>query len=98
MYPLIMKGKGIKEVITGIDIFADVIGKESEEDFTQKNTGEGECFPMGPTCMFKGKEVLCVIANTENGSITSKLLVEFLKPKDNLDLFPWTDPNVKPFL
>ena len=42
-----MKGKTIKaDVITGIDIFADVNGKESDEDFIQKNTGEGKHFPI----------------------------------------------------
>ena len=53
---------------------------------------------LGPTCMFKVKEVPCVITNTENRSITSELLVEILKHMDQLDLFPRTDPNIKPIL
>jgi len=47
MCALIMKGKTIKaDVITVVDIFADVNGKESDEDFIQKNTGEGKHFPI----------------------------------------------------
>jgi len=49
-------------------------------------------------CTFRGKEVPCVVANTENGSITSELLASFLEHMDRLELFPRTDPNVKPFL
>jgi hypothetical protein len=85
-------------MITGIDIFADVIGKETDEEYIANNSGQGKRFPMGPTCFFRGKEVPCVVANTENGSITSELLASFLEHMDKLELFPRTDPNVKPFL
>ncbi len=88
----------IIDTITGIDIFADVIGKETDEDYIANNSGQGKRFPMGPTCSFRGKEVPCVVANTENGPITSELLVAFLEHMDRLELFPRTDPNVKPFL
>jgi hypothetical protein len=99
MCALIMKGKTIKsDAITGIDIFADVIGKKTDEDYIQNNTGEGKRYPLGPTCFFQGKEVPCVIANTENGSITSELLASFLEHMDRLELFPRSDPNIKPFL
>ena len=99
MCALIMKGKTIKaDSITGIDIFADVVGKESDKEFVKNNTGQGKRFPMGPTCTFRGKEVPCLVANTENASITSVLLASFLKHMDRLELFPRTDPNVKPFL
>jgi hypothetical protein len=86
MCALIMKGKTIKaDAITGIDIFADVNGKESDREYIKNNTGQGKRFPMGPTY-------------TENGSITSELLASFLEHMDRLELFPRTDPNVKPFL
>jgi hypothetical protein len=38
-----------------------------------------------------------MVCNTENGSITSELLVHFLQHMDELDLFP-RDDDVKPFL
>jgi hypothetical protein len=86
---LVMKGKTIKsDMITGIDIFADVIGKETDEDYITNNSGQGKRFPMGPTCTFRGKEVPCIVANTENGSITSELLAAFLEHLDRLELFP----------
>ena len=99
MCALIMKGKTIKsDMITGIDIFADVIEKETDEDYIANNSGQGKRFPMGPTCFFLGKEVPCMVANTENGSITSELLTTFFEHMDQLELFPRSDPNIKPFL
>jgi hypothetical protein len=44
-----------------------------------------------------GKEVPCMVCNTDNGSITSELLVQFLLHMDELNLFP-RDDGVKPFL
>ena len=39
----------------------------------------------------------CIVSNTDSGSITSELLVSFLKKMEELDLFPRTD-GLKPFL
>ena len=52
---------------------------------------------MGHPACFGGKEVPCIVSNTDSGSITSELLVSFLKKMDELDLFPRTD-GLKPFL
>jgi len=41
--------------------------------------------------------VPCIVSNTDSGSITSELLVSFLKKMDELDLLPRTD-GLKPFL
>jgi hypothetical protein len=79
-------------------VFAQKVGNETDPDFVQNNTGPGKLHPLGPTCEFKGKQVPCVVAHTESGSITSELLASFLKHMDDLQLFPRDDPNVKPFL
>jgi hypothetical protein len=98
MCAIIVAGKTIKpEVITGLDAFASKIGNESDPDFITKNSGPGKIYPNGPTCVFKGKEVPCKVCNTENSSITSELLVQFLQHMDDLNLFP-RDDGVKPFL
>ena len=99
MCAIIMAGKSINsDAVTGIDVFAEKIGNEEDPDFVQKNTGHGKLYPLRPTCEFKGKQVPCVVAHTESGSITSKLLASFLKHMDDLQDFPRNDPNVKPFL
>jgi hypothetical protein len=98
MCAIIASGKTMKpEVVTGLDLFATKIGHETDDDFILNNTGPGKLYPNGPTCQFKGKEVPCVVCNTENGSITSELLVSFLKHMDALNLFP-RDDGVQPFL
>jgi hypothetical protein len=98
MCAIIVSGKTMRpEVVTGLDLFATKIGEESDLDFAEKNTGEGKMYPNGPTCQFKGKEVPCMVCNTESGSITSELLVSFLKHMDHLNLFP-RDDDVFPFL
>jgi hypothetical protein len=99
MCAIIMEGKSINsDAVTGIDVFAQKVGNETDPDFVQNNTGPGKLYPLGPTCEFKGKQVPCVVAHTESGSITSELLASFLKHMDDLQVFPRDDPNVKPFL
>jgi hypothetical protein len=98
MCAIIVSGKTMKpEVVTGLDVFAKKNGEESDDDFIANNTGPGKIYPNGPTCVFKGKEVPCMVCNTESGSITSELLVSFLKHMDDLEIFP-RDDGVKPFL
>ena len=98
MCAVIISGKTIHpEAITGLDLFATQIDDESDPDYITNNTGPGKIYPNGPTCVYKGKEVPCMVCNTENGSITSELLVRFLQHMDELDLFP-RDDDVKPFL
>jgi hypothetical protein len=98
MCAVIIEGKTMKpEVVTGLDVFATKIGNESDPDFITNNTGPGKIYPYGPSCLFRGKEVPCIVSNTDSGSITSELLVSFLKKMDELDLFPRT-VGLKPFL
>ena len=98
MCAVIVEGKTLKpEVVTGLDVFATKVGDESDPDFIANNTGDGKLYPYGPSCFFKGKEVPCMVCNTESGSITSELLVSFLNKMDDLELFPRQD-GLKPFL
>jgi hypothetical protein len=62
------------EVITGLDIFAPVEGNRMDLDLNKKNLGPGKMYPCCPTYTYHGKEVPCLVCNTENGSITSDLL------------------------
>ena len=99
MCAIIMAGKSINsDAVTGVNVFAQKVGDEADPDFVKNNTGPGKLYPLGPTCEFKGKQVPCVVAHTESGSITSELLASFLKHMDDIQVFPRDDPNVKPFL
>lgn len=89
---IIVLGKTMKpEVFTGFNVFTTKNGEENNPDFISNNTSPGKIYPNGPTCLFNGKETHCMVCNTENGSITSELLVSFLKHMDDLDLFPRED-------
>ena len=99
MCGVIIQGETVRaDVITGIDSFAEKIGCDEDPDFVRLNTGKGKLFPMGPTCCFKGVEVPCMVACSTNGSITSEILMQFLKKMDELDLFPRDECGLKPFL
>lgn len=99
MCAVIIAAKTLRpEVITGLDIFAPKEGNEMDPEFYVRNTGPGKMYPCGPTCTYRGKEVPCLVCNTENGSITSDLLKLFLEKMDKLDLFPRNEHGTKPFL
>jgi hypothetical protein len=98
MCAIIVAGKTLKpEVVTGIDVFSEKEGDESNDDFTEKNSGPGKRYSYGPRCYFNGKDVPCIVCDSESISVTSELLVELLKKMDDLDLFPYHD-GVQPFL
>ena len=56
---------------TGIDTSIDEVDMDVEEgkvfEYFEKNYGEGQIFPGGPTCTFNGKEVPCFVRFAENG-------------------------------
>lgn len=80
MCGVVVQGETVRsDVVPGIDTFVEKIGSQDDSDFIANNTGKGKQYPMGPTCMFKGVEVPCMVACTTNGSITSDILVQFLK-------------------
>ena len=95
---LVIAGKKPKAMVEmGIDSFQDMIGLETDEDFFEKNSGEGKLFPGGPTCLVKGIRVPCFIRWSEKGSMTSEILKEALETLDCLKVFDRVEGR-KPFL
>ena len=82
---------------TGYDPHAEMFGDWLDEDFMEKNTGDGKMFPCGPTCSFRGKEVPTFCAWSENGSVTSEILADILRRLDEYEVCDRTN-GVKPFL
>ena len=61
----------------GVNPFAEVI--DDEDPLSEEHCdGEEKWFPFGPSCNIHGKNVLCFVCSTENGSITSELLGNML--------------------
>ena len=73
---VIVKGKEPKtDVETGIDIFVDEVGSIEDEDYFEKNFGEGKRFPGGPTCTYKGQKVPCMVRWNKGGGMTTTIEV-----------------------
>ena len=82
---------------TGIDIFATAEGEVGDDDFFENNSGPGKRFPGGPTCIFQGKELPCLIRWSKKGSITSEILTDIIATLDQYGVFDRSD-GAKPFL
>ncbi len=54
--------------------------------FFDKNFGPGKLDSGGPTCVFKGKEVPCMVRWSPKGSITSPILAEDLAHIDSFNV------------
>ena len=52
------------------------------------NLGEGNSYPGGPKCFYKGKTVECLTYTSKSGGIAEKILVQILSKFDKIDLFP----------
>jgi len=88
MYVVFMVGERPKaEVETGIDMFATVIGSVNDDNYFEKNTGEGKKNPCGPTCTVRGVEVPTLVRWSPKGSITSEILVDICATLDHLKVF-----------
>ena len=61
-------------VETGIAPFAAITGKETDADYFDKIFGPGKLFSGGPTCHFRGKNILCLVRWSPKGGITSEIL------------------------
>lgn len=75
------------EVETGIDSNAPVISDPNDGEHFEQNTGKGKFFPKGSGCEFNGETVLCLVHWSPLGSITSKILSEYLATLDHYGLF-----------
>ena len=81
----------------GIDILAEKIGDESDDDFLEMNSGPGKLFPGGPSCTVCGKVVPCFVRFQPKGGMTSVILKDILRTLDELEVFPRVN-GLKPFL
>jgi len=98
MVVIIIAGKKPKgNIEAGMDILMNPDGSPNDTDYVMKNSGPGRFFPGGPHCKFRNKNVPDFILWHESGSTTSDILKEVFQTLDYFDLFPRTNPNIKPF-
>jgi hypothetical protein len=68
-----------------------------ENDMRQNTGGLNKRYPQGSVCTFRDKDAPTLCCSSENGSITSDLLVDMLTVIDKTQLFDRSD-GVTPFL
>ena len=59
---------------------------------TNNYTGPGRLFPGGPTCTFRGKQVLALVTMSSTGSITSEILRAAFERLDEIGVYPRSNP------
>ena len=95
---LIFKGKPNFNVAAGVDMFKEIQGSTDDDDFFLMNTGPGTLFPGGPRCIYRGKEVPCMIRWSKNASINGEILRDMLREIDTRDLMERSKfPGVTPY-
>ena len=68
-----------------------------DDDLTiTENSGPGNIFPGGHSCLFRGKLIPALITSSSKGSITSAILVAAFKRLDDLGVYSRT-PELHPF-
>jgi hypothetical protein len=76
------------EIELGIDLDVQTdVGSLNDMDYVKRNTGKGKRFPGGPTCHFKGKDILCFMRFQEKGGMTGEILLDIFKTLDFHKLF-----------
>ena len=70
-----------------MDVFAEQVGEVTDEHYFKQNCGKSKKYPGGPTCVFQGVEVPCLVQWSPKGSITSQILVDILATLDHLRVF-----------
>ena len=73
---------------TGVDVTVTPLRNEHGEIDLENNLGEGNYYPEGPACNYRGKHVKCLTFCSESGGITGEILVSILEYFDGIDLFP----------
>ena len=58
-----------------------------EINFLRNNRGDGEIFPEGPVCDFKGKKIPTFVTSSESGGMDGFILTSILKHLDGLGLY-----------
>jgi hypothetical protein len=85
----------VPELALGFNASAPWIGDKN--NIRAKTGGVDKHHPQGPVCHVNGKTVPTFICCSENGSVTSELLVKLLWYIDNIGVFDQSD-GVNPFL
>jgi hypothetical protein len=86
--------------VTGIDITkidSTFSLRENQEEAMGKLGETGSVAGGGPRCIFRGKNVPCLVQYSAHGGVTPTILTNCLRKIDSLDLFPRVDGK-KPFL
>jgi hypothetical protein len=83
------------KVRMGLQPWCNVEG-DLMENLEENSNGLEKYFPFGPTCSVNGKDIPCYVTTTENGSITSEILVKVLEHIDSFNVFDRTEAY--PFL
>jgi len=68
--------------ILGIDLFSTYDQTKSMSE----NSGLGKFFLGGPVCRFHGKDVKCLVFQSESGGINSEMLEKCFKYMDSIKL------------
>jgi hypothetical protein len=89
------KDSGFNPLSTAMDEPGTLAENSGEEKY---KWGNERLFPMGPRCIFHGKEVPTFVCCTENGFITISLLATMIKIIDDLGVFPHNELLPGPFL
>jgi hypothetical protein len=75
---------------TGIDPnmpHSIVLDDDDELNMLVNNIGPGKMFPGGPTCVYKGKTMPCMVRFNEGGGINGTILKEIFETLDKLEVF-----------
>lgn len=85
--------KGELPIATGLDWsvldeeFDDNIEDGKQFEYFQNNRGEGNLFPEGPVCNYKGKDIPCFVAFSEGGGMDGHILTNIFRHLDELEVF-----------
>jgi hypothetical protein len=88
---------------TGVDVSEHVIFDDSIKESDDKyqyllnNLGPGKQYPGGPSCIFNGKEIPCMVELSPGGGMTGKILTNIFKTLDELQVFERTNGK-RPFI
>jgi hypothetical protein len=59
---------------------------ENKYNYLLKNMGTGHQYPCGPTCIYKGKTIPCMVAFNSRGEINATILTDIFWTLDNLEI------------
>jgi hypothetical protein len=91
-------------VRTGVDtnclnINVETHQGDDEFSFFERNLGEEKLYPGGPSCMFKGKKIPCMIEFSSGGGMTGEILTKIFQTLDALEVYKEDrEMGLRPFI